>query len=129
MKPAELDYELPSELIAQQPLLERDSSRMLLLKRAEARWDDREFREFPDLLHGDELLVVNNARVIPARLFGFRRGLHSQQPGCRNPARHQFLTTQIEVLLTRQLSPDVWEVLVRPGRSGQPVGHRSSRKI
>jgi S-adenosylmethionine:tRNA ribosyltransferase-isomerase len=96
---------------------------LLLLDRSAEKWDDREFREFSELLRGDELLVVNNARVIPARLFGYRRGLRAQTLGRRNPARHEFLTTQIEVLLTRQLSPDVWEVLVRPGRK-IPTGER-----
>jgi S-adenosylmethionine:tRNA ribosyltransferase-isomerase len=123
MRTTDLDYELPTNLVAQQPLRERESSRLLFLSRTTKKWEDREFREFPDLLRGDELLVVNNARVIPARLFGFRRGLRAQLPGRRNPARHEFLTTQIEVLLTKQLSSDVWEALVRPGRK-IPTGER-----
>ena len=79
----------------------------------------KRFRDFPELLRGDELIVLNNARVLPARLFGRRAGLRSQQPGRNNPARHEFLQTKIEVLLIRQIAPDTWEALVRPGRKIQ----------
>jgi len=116
MNLSELDYHLPAENIAQRPLAERDASRMLLLDRATGEWQDRHFRELPDLLRGDELVVVNNARVLPARLFGRRAGLHAQPIGANNPARHEFLTAEIEALLVRQLSADKWEALVRPGR-------------
>ena len=63
MKLSELDYKLPQELIAQEPLSQRDASRLLVLSRAGQRWEDRRFIELPELLRGDELLVVNNARV------------------------------------------------------------------
>jgi S-adenosylmethionine:tRNA ribosyltransferase-isomerase len=116
---SEFDYELPAASIAQRPLDKRDASRMLLLDRATGAWTDAYFRDFPDLLRGDELIVVNNARVLPARLFGHRAGLRAQQPGRNNPARHEFLQTEIEVLLIRQLAPDKWETLVRPGRKIQ----------
>ena len=114
MKLSELDYDLPRELIAQRPLAERDASRLLLLDRAGQRWEDHGFRDLPELLRGDELLVVNNARVLPARLFGRRRGLRAEKPGRRT--RRKFLTSPIEVLLVQQLSADEWEALVRPGR-------------
>jgi S-adenosylmethionine:tRNA ribosyltransferase-isomerase len=123
MKPSELDYDLPSERIAQHPLPERDASRMLLLGRATGRWEDRQFRELPDLLRGDEVMVLNNVRVIPARLFGRRAGIHAQPLGVGNPARAEFLRTEIEVLLTRRLGDDTWEGLVRPGRK-VPSGER-----
>jgi S-adenosylmethionine:tRNA ribosyltransferase-isomerase len=123
MDVSEFDYELPAERIAQRPLAERDASRLLLLDRASGAWQDRQFRELPEILRGDELMVVNNARVVPARLFGHRAGLHAQPLGKHNPARHEFLHAQIEVLLVRQLSPDTWEALVRPGRK-IPVGER-----
>jgi S-adenosylmethionine:tRNA ribosyltransferase-isomerase len=113
---SDFDYELPPDRIAQRPLAERDASRMLLLDRKMGRWEDRRFREFPDLLRGDELVVLNNARVIPARLFGHREGIHAEPLGRHNPARHEFLRTQIEVLLVRRIQPDRWEALVRPGR-------------
>jgi S-adenosylmethionine:tRNA ribosyltransferase-isomerase len=119
----EFDYDLPPDRIAQRPLAERDASRLLLLDRASGAWRDRQFRELPEILRGDELMVVNNARVVPARLFGYRAGIHAQPLGKRNPARHEFLHAQIEVLLVRQLSPDTWETLVRPGRK-IPVGER-----
>ncbi len=123
MNISELDYDLPPERIAQRPLPERDASRMLLLDRVTGAWEDRQFREFPDLLHGDELIVLNNVRVLPARLFGRRAGIHAQPVGRHNPARGEFLQTSIEVLLVRQVSADTWECLVRPGRK-VPTGER-----
>ncbi len=81
MKLSEFNFDLPQERIAQRPLAERESSRMLLLDRSTGAWEDRQFREFPGLLHGDELIVVNNARVIPARLFGRRAGLRCGKAG------------------------------------------------
>jgi S-adenosylmethionine:tRNA ribosyltransferase-isomerase len=112
----ELNFDLPPERIAQRPLASRDASRMLQLDKTTGAWDDRHFREFPDLLRGDELIVLNDARVLPARLFGRRVGIHAEPPGVHNPARHEHLKTPIEVLLVRQLSADTWETLVRPGR-------------
>jgi S-adenosylmethionine:tRNA ribosyltransferase-isomerase len=112
----ELNFDLPPERIAQRPLASRDASRMLLLDKTTGAWDDRHFREFPDLLRGDELIVLNNARVLPARLFGRRVGIHAEPPGVHNPTRHEHLQAPIEVLLVRQLSLDTWETLVRPGR-------------
>ena len=123
MNLSELDFHLPPERIAQHPLAERDASRMLLLDRFSGRWEDRQFREFPALLRGDELVVLNNARVLPARLFGHRAGIHATGPGRNNPERGEFLRASIEVLLVRQLSPDTWETLVRPGRK-VPVGEQ-----
>ena len=123
MNVSDFDYDLPPEQIAQRPLDERDASRLLLLDRASGAWDDRNFRELPDLLRGDELIVVNNTRVLPARLFGRRAGIHAQPPGDNNPARAEFLQAPIEVLLVRRLDADTWETLVRPGRK-VPVGER-----
>ncbi len=116
MKLSDFDYHLPRELIAQRPLEERDASRLLLLERAARYWKDREFRDLPNLLRGDELLVVNNTRVIPARLFGRRCGLAAQRPGRHSKVRREFLRAPIEVLLTRQIEEKIWEALVRPGR-------------
>ena len=75
MRLDELDYHLPPEQIAQRPLGRREASRLLLLNRSSGEFEDRHFAEFPDLLAGNELLVLNNARVIPARLFGRRAGV------------------------------------------------------
>ncbi len=116
MRLSEFDYELPSALIAQRPLAQRDASRLLLLEREDQRWQDHRFSELPELLRGDELIIVNDAKVLPARLFGRRAGLRAQRPGRKNPSRHEFLRAEIEVLLTRQIEPDLWEALVRPGR-------------
>jgi S-adenosylmethionine:tRNA ribosyltransferase-isomerase len=113
---SDFDYELPPERIAQRPLAVRDASRMLMLDRQTGSWEDHRFRELPDVLKGNELVVLNNARVIPARLFGRREGIHADPLGRNNPARRQFLKTQIEVLLVRRLERDRWEALVRPGR-------------
>ena len=123
MNLSELNFDLPPERIAQRPLEKRDASRMLLLDRASGEWQDRHFREFPDLLSGEELIVVNNVRVLPARLFGKRAGIHAEPPGAHSPSRHEHLRAPIEVLLVRQLEADAWETLVRPGRK-IPVGER-----
>jgi S-adenosylmethionine:tRNA ribosyltransferase-isomerase len=119
MRLDELDYILPPERIAQRPLPQRDSSRLLTLVRNSGAVEDHDFAEFPELLRGDELLVFNNARVIPARLFGHRAGIHSQPPS--KATRREHLTGEVEVLLTRQIEPNTWEALVRPGRK-LPVG-------
>lgn len=119
----QIDYDLPPERIAQWPLEDRDASRMLLLDRATGRCEDHQFREFPDLLRGNELIVLNNARVLPARLFGRRAGLRAMAPGEHNPERREHLQAQIEVLLVRRLSEDTWEALVRPGRK-IPTGEK-----
>src|SRR5207248_10110456 len=114
MRLDELDYQLPPEQIAQRPLDRRDASRLLLLNRTSSEVADRRFAEFPDLLNGNELLILNNARVIPARLLGRRAGVRSQKPSRSTRAEH--LTGKVEVLLTRQVGDDTWEALVRPGR-------------
>ena len=121
MRVDDFDYVLPGELIAQRPLERRDLSRLLLLHRDTGVREDRLFRELPELLRGDELLVLNNARVLPARLFGRRAGVFSQQPSRKTRAEH--LHGQVEVFLTRKIEGDIWEALVRPGRK-LPVGER-----
>lgn len=117
MKLSAFDYELPRERIAQHPLAERDASRLLLLERVSGRWQDHVFRELPRLLRGDEVVVLNNARVFPARLWGRRRGVAAKPLGRRSRLRSQYLTAPIEVLLVRRLEAgETWEALVRPGR-------------
>jgi S-adenosylmethionine:tRNA ribosyltransferase-isomerase len=113
MRLADFDYELPPERIAQHPAAQRDASRMMLLDRRAGTREDRAFSELPDLLRGDELLIVNDARVLPARLFGRRVGVRAQAPGRR---KRGHLSSEIEVLLTREIEPGVWDALVRPGR-------------
>jgi S-adenosylmethionine:tRNA ribosyltransferase-isomerase len=114
MRLDELDYELPPAQIAQRPLQRRDSSRLLAMDRASGKLFDRMFSDLPGLLRGDELLVLNNARVIPARLFGRRVGVFSDQPS--RATRREHLSGTVQIFLNRQVEPDVWEALVRPGR-------------
>jgi len=115
---SDFHFDLPEELIAQQPLAARDDSRMLHLLRNSGQYSDRHFRDFPALLQPGDLLVFNNTRVIPARLYGRRAGARAQTVSPRNPAARDFLQGRVEVLLTHQLSthPNEWECLVRPGR-------------
>ncbi|MGB7282016.1 MAG: tRNA preQ1(34) S-adenosylmethionine ribosyltransferase-isomerase QueA [Candidatus Acidiferrum sp.] len=117
MRLDDLDYDLPDAQIAQRPLERRDSSHLLLLSRFQGGLEDHLFRDLPDLLRGDELIVLNNARVIPARLFGHRAGVHSQPPS--RATRREYLTGNVEVFLTRQIDSQTWEALVRPGRKMQ----------
>ena len=114
---SDFDFHLPEELIAQEPLAERDGARMLHLQRGGG-YADRLFRDFPDLLQPGDLLVFNNTRVFPARLYGRREGVRAQGVSLHNPATRDFLHGRIEALLTRQIStePNDWECLVRPGR-------------
>ncbi len=105
------------ESIAQRPLEERDASRMLLLERASGRYEDRSFSELPSLLHGDELMVVNNARVIPARLFGHRSGVRSESGGKEHAGGPGPIAERANRgASVRRLEADLWEALVRPGR-------------
>jgi S-adenosylmethionine:tRNA ribosyltransferase-isomerase len=121
MRLDDFDYQLLPSQIAQYPLERRDSSRLLLLSRSLGSLDDHHFEDLPNLLRGDELIVINNARVIPARLFGRRAGVHSQPPS--RTTRRKHLTGKVEVFLTRQIEPQAWEALVRPGRKMQ-IGER-----
>lgn len=89
---------------------------MLHLLRDIGQFQDRKFASFPTVLRPDDLLVVNNSRVFPARLFGRRSGLHAQRLSPRNPASREFLTGKVEVLLTRRLGEWEWQALVRPGK-------------
>ncbi len=100
----EYDFALPPELIAQEPPAERAGARMLTLDRRTGAVADRRFAELPGLLGPGDLLVLNDSKVLPARL------------SARQPAR-------IEVLLTEELAPGEWRALVRPGRKVQ-VGAR-----
>ena len=115
---SDFNFVLPEELIAQEPLSDRAASRLLHVNRSSAQLRDAHFRDFPDLLKPDDLVVFNNTRVFPARLFGRRSGSKAQPVSASNPASRDFLRGQIEILLTRQLSqdPNEWECLVRPGR-------------
>lgn len=105
---SEFDYELPPRLIAQEPLAERDASRLLVLSRRTGETSHHLFRELPTLLAPGDLLVVNRSRVIPARLLGRRAS-----------------GGEAEILLVRDRGEGRWEALVRPGRHLRP-GQRVS---
>ncbi len=109
---ADFDFDLPEKLIAQEPLADRAGARMLGLSRATGKWVDSGFRDFPQILREGDLLVLNDSRVIPARLFAHRRGLHTQAD--RHGVRQT--TGRVQVLLAEQLAEWEWKVLVRPGR-------------
>jgi len=115
---SDFDYQLPKELIAREPLPNRAAARMLHLKRSPEVFADRAFTDCPGLLRPDDLLVVNNTRVLPARLFGHRSGSRAQPVSQSNPAVRDYLRGTVEVLLIRQISsePNEWEALVHPGR-------------
>jgi S-adenosylmethionine:tRNA ribosyltransferase-isomerase len=112
----EFNYELPKELIAQRPLKERDASRMMVLDRASQSFTDCMFRRLPEFLRAGDVLVLNNTMVFPARLLGRRRGVKAQAIGRHNPTAREYLTAEVELLLTRNESGDVWQGLVHPGR-------------
>ena len=102
MKLSDFDYDLPEELIAQEPLADRAGSRMLVLDRASGTYKDRWFRELPSYLRPGDCLVLNNSKVFPSRLYGHRDGFDGK----------------VEVFLTHPTSGDrkTWSALVRPGR-------------
>ncbi len=104
---SDYDFALPEELIAQEPPAKRSGARMLTLDRAAGAVVDRRFTDLPTLLNAGDLLVLNDSRVLPARLFARRAGARTQ-PG-QDPAR-------VEVLLIEEAAPDEWRCLVRPGR-------------
>lgn len=103
MKTSDFYYELPQELIAQTPLERRDASRLLCLNRVTGEWEHRHFTDIVDFLQEGDTLVLNNSRVLPARLLGSRPSGGA-----------------VEVLLLRDRGEGVWECLTRPGRKTQP---------
>jgi S-adenosylmethionine:tRNA ribosyltransferase-isomerase len=121
MRLDELEFELPPKQIAQRPLARRESSRMLQLNRVTGAFEDRRFADLPALFRGDEILVLNNARVIPARLFGKRARVSGGGPP--NAGENGNPSGRVEVFLLRHIGDDTWEALVRPGRKMR-VGER-----
>jgi S-adenosylmethionine:tRNA ribosyltransferase-isomerase len=103
---ADFDFELPEELIAQQPPAERGQSRMLVVDRSTGELRDSQFDEFPSLLRAGDLLVLNDSRVIPARLYAHRTLRREKEKP----------TGRIEVMLTEPAGENRWHALVRPGR-------------
>jgi S-adenosylmethionine:tRNA ribosyltransferase-isomerase len=97
---SEFDYELPQELIAQEPLPSRTDSRMLVVNRSQQNWHDAKFQNFPELINSGDVVVLNNTRVFPARLIGNRENLAGK----------------VELFLVRELENKIWETLARPLR-------------
>ena len=116
MRVTDFNFDLPEELIAQSPPAIRGSSRMLALDRVTGAYQDIFFRNLPEILRPGDLLILNDSRVIPARLYATRAGLHTQH---NSPGP----TGRIEVLLTQQLAENDWTALVRPSRKVQPGEH------
>jgi S-adenosylmethionine:tRNA ribosyltransferase-isomerase len=98
----EFDFDLPPELIAQRPAARRDDSRMMVVDRTAGRISHRMFRDLPDWLRGDEILVLNDAKVIPAKAWG-KRG-----------------AATVEFLFLKEIEPGLWDVLCKPARRIRP---------
>lgn len=97
-------YDLPEELIAQDPLEDRSSSRLLVLKQGSGELEHRHFADILEYLSPGDCLVINNTKVIPARLFGEKEGTQAK----------------IEILLLKRRENDIWETLVKPGKKAKP---------
>ena len=97
-------YDLPEELIAQDPLEDRSASRLMVLDKDTGHMEHRVFRDIAEYLKPGDCLVLNNTRVIPARLFGEKEGTQAK----------------IEILLLKRKEKDIWETLVKPGKKAKP---------
>lgn len=104
MNVKDYDYDLPEELIAQDPLEDRSSSRLMVLDRQTGDVEHRHFTDILEYLHPGDCLVINNTKVIPARLFGVKEDTRAK----------------IEVLLLKRKENDIWETLVKPGKKAKP---------
>ena len=104
MNVKDYDYDLPEKLIAQDPLEDRSSSRLMVLDRQTGDVEHRHFTDILEYLHPGDCLVINNTKVIPARLFGVKEDTQAK----------------IEVLLLKRKENDIWETLVKPGKKAKP---------
>ena len=104
MKRQDFYYELPEELIAQDPLADRETSRLLVLDRESGVVSHRVFREITEYLHKGDTLVLNDTKVLPARLIGSKEGTNGK----------------VEILLLKRKENNIWETLVKPGRKAKP---------
>lgn len=104
MKVTDFDYELPEELIAQDPLEKRSNSRLMVLDKNTGKISHQHFYDIKNYLRAGDCLVINNTRVIPARLYGARVGSGGK----------------VEILLLKRKSDNVWECLVKPGKKARP---------
>lgn len=104
MNVKDFDYELPQELIAQDPLEDRSGSRLMVLDKKTGAVEHHVFKEITKYLKPGDCLVINNTKVIPARLFGVKEGTEAK----------------IELLLLKRRENDIWETLVKPGKKAKP---------
>ena len=109
LKTSDFYYDLPEEQIAQHPMAERDNSRLMVLDRESGTVEHRVFRDITEYLRPDDVLVINDSKVIPARLFGHAEGREE---------------ATLELLLLRQRELDTWETLVKPGKRAR-IGSRA----
>ena len=100
----DFDYELPKELIAQRPMEQRDMCRLMVLNRAEKTIEQKKFCQILDYLNPGDCLVMNDSKVIPARIFGVKEGTGAK----------------VEFLLIKRIEGDLWETMVRPGKRLKP---------
>lgn len=100
MRLSEFAYELPERLIAQEPAAPRDASRMLVINRGQKTWQDAHFADFPSFVQPNDVVVLNNTRVFPARLIGEKK----------------VSAGRVELFLIREREPGIWEALVKPAR-------------
>ena len=104
MKTSDFYFDLPQELIAQDPLEDRSSSRLLVLNKDTGAIEHHIFKEITDYLNPGDCLVINDTKVIPARLYGNKIGTDAK----------------IELLLLKRKENDIWETLVKPGKKAKP---------
>ncbi len=104
MKTSDFYFDLPEELIAQEPLADRASSRLMVVHKDSGKREHRHFRDIKEYLRAGDCLVINNTKVLPARLYGERVGTGAA----------------MEILLLVRRDIDTWEVLVRPGKKARP---------
>ena len=106
MKTSDFNYELPERLIAQHPMEKRDESRLMVLNRKTKQIENKTFKDVIEYLNPGDCLVINNTKVIPARLYGKIIGKQSEKP--------------VEILILKQIENDNWEAMVRPGKKIRP---------
>lgn len=114
MKTSDFYYELPKELIAQDPLSDRSASRLMVLDRKTGQTEHRHFKDIISYLRKGDCLVLNNTKVIPARLFGVKENMARGQKWETGPG------ARVELLLLKRRPGDIWETLVRPGKKCRP---------
>jgi len=106
LKTSDFNYELPERLIAQHPMEKRDESRLMVLNRKTKQIENKTFKDVIEYLNPGDCLVINNTKVIPARLYGKIIGKQSEKP--------------VEILILKQIENDNWEAMVRPGKKIRP---------